>query len=161
MEKSLAEVCRWESSPEELEFMDTFDGGMWNYGDDSFPEKGVTFFAGTFVRHPVAMAAVKEVLLHLRGEGPRFWRTVRDRATRLAQSVDRMFVENGAPFRMPNFGSQMFVRAAEDHKYANLLFFHMRHKGVFLLRGLPNLHDGGAYRRGCRLRHLRVQRVRG
>jgi len=119
------------------EFMDTFDGGMWNYGDDSFPEKGVTFFAGTFVRHPLAMTAVKEVLLHLRGKGPEFWQTVGDRATRLAQSVDRMFVENGAPFRMPNFGSQMFVRAAEDHKYANLLFFHMRHKGVFLLEGFP------------------------
>ena len=28
------------------------DGGMWQYGDESFPEVGVTFFAGTFVRHP-------------------------------------------------------------------------------------------------------------
>jgi hypothetical protein len=48
-----------------------------------------------------------------------------------------MFVENNAPFRMPNFGSQMFIRAAEDHKYANLLFFHLRNKGVFLLEGFP------------------------
>jgi amino acid adenylation domain-containing protein/FkbH-like protein len=119
------------------EFMDTFDGGMWQYGDDSFPEKGVTFFAGTFVRHPLAMAAVKEVLLHLKGKGPEFWQGVKDRATRLATTVDRMFVENNAPFRMPNFGSQMFVRAAEDHKYANLLFFHLRNKGVFLLEGFP------------------------
>jgi hypothetical protein len=38
---------------------------------------------------------------------------------------------------MPNFGSQMFIRAAEDHKYANLLFFHLRNKGVFLLEGFP------------------------
>jgi glutamate-1-semialdehyde aminotransferase len=29
------------------QYMDTFDGGVWCYGDDSFPEKGVTFFAGT------------------------------------------------------------------------------------------------------------------
>jgi len=119
------------------EYMDTFDGGMWQYGDDSFPEKGVTFFAGTFVRHPLAMAAVKEVLLHLKGKGPEFWQGVKDRATRLATTVDRMFVENNAPFRMPNFGSQMFIRAAEDHKYANLLFFHLRNKGVFLLEGFP------------------------
>ncbi len=119
------------------EYMDTFDGGMWQYGDDSFPEKGVTFFAGTFVRHPLAMAAVKEVLLHLKGKGPEFWQGVKDRATRLATTVDQMFVENNAPFRMPNFGSQMFIRAAEDHKYANLLFFHLRNKGVFLLEGFP------------------------
>ncbi len=119
------------------EYMDTFDGGMWQYGDDSFPGKGVTFFAGTFVRHPLAMAAVKQVLLHLKGKGPEFWQTVKDRATRLATTVDQMFVENNAPFRMPNFGSQMFIRAAEDHKYANLLFFHLRNKGVFLLEGFP------------------------
>ena len=36
-------------------FMDALDGGMWQYGDDSFPEIGVTFFAGTFVRHPLAL----------------------------------------------------------------------------------------------------------
>ncbi len=119
------------------EYMDTFDGGMWQYGDDSFPEKGVTFFAGTFVRHPLAMAATKQVLLFLRDQTPEFWSTVRERANRLAGSVDRMFQENEAPFRMPNFGSQMFVRAEEGHKYANLLFFHLRQKGVFLLEGFP------------------------
>lgn len=119
------------------EFMDTFDGGMWQYGDDSFPEKGVTFFAGTFVRHPLAMAAVKEVLLHLKAKGPEFWQDVKDRANRLAGTIDRMFVENNAPIRMPNFGTQMFIRVAEDHKYANLFFFHLRSKGVFLLEGFP------------------------
>ncbi|HQZ28220.1 MAG TPA: amino acid adenylation domain-containing protein, partial [Verrucomicrobiales bacterium] len=119
------------------EFMDTFDGGMWQYGDDSFPEKGVTFFAGTFVRHPLAMAAVKAVLLHLREKGPEFWETVKSRANRLAETVDRLFVENNVPIRMPNFGTQMFLRVAEDHKYANLFFFHLRNKGVFLLEGFP------------------------
>jgi amino acid adenylation domain-containing protein/FkbH-like protein len=119
------------------EYMDTFDGGMWQYGDDSFPEKGVTFFAGTFVRHPLAMAAVKEVLLHLKAKGPEFWQGVKDRATRLATTVDQMFVEAGAPIRMPNFGSQMFIRVDENHKYANLFFFHLRNKGVFLLEGFP------------------------
>jgi non-ribosomal peptide synthetase component F len=97
----------------------------------------VTFFAGTFVRHPLAMAAVKAVLLHLRDKGPEFWQTVKNRANRLAQTVDRMFVENNVPIRMPNFGTQMFVRVAEDHKYANLFFFHLRNKGVFLLEGFP------------------------
>ncbi len=50
--------------------MDTFDGGYWEYGNDSFPEAGVTFFAGTFVRHPLVMAAAHATLKHLIREGP-------------------------------------------------------------------------------------------
>ncbi|HEU5479236.1 MAG TPA: aminotransferase class III-fold pyridoxal phosphate-dependent enzyme, partial [Candidatus Tumulicola sp.] len=38
-------------------WMDALDGGQWQYGDDSAPTAGVTYFAGTFVRHPMAMAA--------------------------------------------------------------------------------------------------------
>ena len=45
-------------------FMDALDGG-WNYGDESIPEVGVTYFAGTFVRHPPALVAAKAVLEHL------------------------------------------------------------------------------------------------
>ena len=38
-------------------FMDALDGGFWQYGDNSYPTAGVTFFAGTFVRHPLTLAA--------------------------------------------------------------------------------------------------------
>ncbi|MEO0415276.1 MAG: aminotransferase class III-fold pyridoxal phosphate-dependent enzyme, partial [Verrucomicrobiota bacterium] len=58
------------------EFMDTFDGGMWQYGDDSFPEQPVTFFAGTFVRHPLAMASVKAMLEFFKKQPEHFWDTV-------------------------------------------------------------------------------------
>ncbi len=51
-------------------FMDALDGGKWQYGDASFPEVGVTFFAGTFVRHPLVLAAAKAVLPHLKAAGP-------------------------------------------------------------------------------------------
>ncbi|MCB0138515.1 MAG: aminotransferase class III-fold pyridoxal phosphate-dependent enzyme, partial [Caldilineaceae bacterium] len=43
-------------------YMDALDSGMWQYGDDSVPEEDMTFFAGTFVRHPLALAAAKVVL---------------------------------------------------------------------------------------------------
>ncbi|MCC6401593.1 MAG: amino acid adenylation domain-containing protein, partial [Flavobacteriales bacterium] len=39
------------------EWMDALDGGHWQYGDDSVPPAGVTYFAGTFVRHPLTLAA--------------------------------------------------------------------------------------------------------
>jgi len=37
-------------------FMDALDGGTWSFGDNSAPEAGVTFYAGTFFRHPLALA---------------------------------------------------------------------------------------------------------
>src|SRR3546814_17344769 len=37
------------------EYMDALDGGHWQFGDDSVPTVGVTYFAGTFVRHPLAL----------------------------------------------------------------------------------------------------------
>ena len=52
------------------EFMDALDGGHWQYGDDSVPTVGVTYFAGTFVRHPLALAAAKASLVHLKQRRP-------------------------------------------------------------------------------------------
>ncbi|MBL9213335.1 MAG: amino acid adenylation domain-containing protein [Opitutaceae bacterium] len=119
------------------QYMDTFDGGVWRYGDDSFPEKGVTFFAGTFVRHPMAIAAARAVLKFLRAQEPGFWQAINARAARLAGTVDAFFVERGAPIRMPHFCSQMFVRVQEDHKYGHLLAYHLRERGIFLLESFP------------------------
>ncbi len=120
------------------EYMDTFDGGFWQYGDDSFPSKGVTFFAGTFVRHPLAIAAVHAMLKHLKVQGPEFWNTMNSRTSRLAESLDRFFIEHGIPIRVPHFCSQMFVRVQDDQKYGNLLFYRLREKGIFLLEGFPS-----------------------
>ena len=53
-------------------FMDALDGGSWRFGDDSYPEVGVTFFAGTFVRHPLTLAAMKAVMQHFQKQGPAY-----------------------------------------------------------------------------------------
>ncbi|MBX9602041.1 MAG: amino acid adenylation domain-containing protein [Bryobacteraceae bacterium] len=119
------------------EFMDTFDGGLWQYGDDSFPDKGVTFFAGTFIRHPLAMAGAHATLTFLRKQPSEFWSGIRARADRLAGSINAILAGHELPLRMPNFGSQMFVRVQEDAKLANLLFFHLRLRGVYLQEGFP------------------------
>lgn len=119
------------------EFMDTFDGGQWQYGDDSFPEKDVSFFAGTFVRHPLAMVAAREVLLHLRDRGESFWKDLEEKGNRLGRTLNQLFIDQNVPFRSPNFKSVMFIRQVEENKYAHLLFFHLREKGVFMLEGFP------------------------
>ncbi|MEM1440745.1 MAG: amino acid adenylation domain-containing protein, partial [Verrucomicrobiota bacterium] len=120
------------------EFMDTFDGGHWNYGDDSFPEKPVTFFAGTFVRHPLAMAGVKAMLTFFKKQPLHFWQALNAKGDRLAGTVHRFFEDHHLPYELPNRGSLMFARVGEDQPYGNLLFYHLRERGVYLLEGFPS-----------------------
>jgi len=54
----------------QAKYLDAFDGGQWQYGDASFPEAMVTFFGGTFVKHPVSLAAAKAVLEKIKADGP-------------------------------------------------------------------------------------------
>ncbi len=119
-------------------FMDTFDGGPWQYGDDSFPQAPVTFFAGTFVRHPLAMAALKAMLTFFKTQPDFFWKTVNAKGDRLAGTVDRWFADNDMPFQMPNCGSLMYLRIGEDQKYGGLLGAGLRDRGVFMLEGFPS-----------------------
>src|SRR5205807_8937708 len=37
--------------PGKAAYMDSIDGGMWRYGDASYPRAETTFFAGTFCKH--------------------------------------------------------------------------------------------------------------
>jgi glutamate-1-semialdehyde aminotransferase len=37
------------------EVMSVFDGGVWSYGDDSFPTAQRTIFAGAYFKHPLSM----------------------------------------------------------------------------------------------------------
>src|SRR3546814_8183667 len=91
-------------------FMDTFDGGQWGYGDDTFPAAGVTFFAGTFVRHPLAIAAVHATLQYLKAQGPSLQEGVNRRTTRMATEHNAFFAQRGVKIHIAHFASQMFIR---------------------------------------------------
>ncbi|WP_306252748.1 non-ribosomal peptide synthetase [Parvularcula sp. IMCC14364] len=118
-------------------FMDTFDGGQWSYGDDSRPTAGVTFFAGTFVRHPLAIAAAHASLSYIKTAGPALQQGVNKKATRLATTLTAFFAEQGVNFEVPHFASQMFIRNNEENELATLFFYHMRDRGIHLLEGFP------------------------
>ncbi len=119
------------------EYMDALDGGAWNYGDDSFPEVGVTFFAGTFVRHPLAMAAAWRVVQHLLGEGPRLQIEMEERVGRLCRTLNRYFEETGVPIRLPHFSAYAVIEHAPELKHASLLWYYLRDKGVHVWEGRP------------------------
>jgi amino acid adenylation domain-containing protein len=119
-------------------YMDTFDGGAWNFGDDSFPQAPVTFFAGTFVRHPLTMAATKAMLEQLRDLPPLFWQSLAAKGDRLAGQVERWFRANDMPFAIPHCGSLMYLRIDGSEPLAPLIGTHLRDRGVFMLEGFPS-----------------------
>jgi amino acid adenylation domain-containing protein len=117
-------------------FMDALDGGMWQYGDDSVPETGVTFFAGTFVRHPLALAAAHAVLKRLKESGPDLQRRLNERTTTFVQRLNSFLEGRGVPNRIEHFASWFYFSLA-DQPYGSLLYYLLREKGVHIQEGFP------------------------
>jgi glutamate-1-semialdehyde aminotransferase len=119
------------------QFMDALDGGPWQFGDDSRPTVGVTYFAGTFVRHPLALAACKAVIDHLREAGPGLQEQLTARAAGMAAELNTFFETVGAPLRIKQFASLFRTAFTEDHPYQDLVFPMLRDRGVHLLDNFP------------------------
>ncbi|HEU4404666.1 MAG TPA: amino acid adenylation domain-containing protein [Polyangiaceae bacterium] len=116
-------------------YMDALDGGGWSYGDASVPEVGVTYFAGTFVRHPLALAACKASLEHLRDAGPELQRRVNERNAALVAEINAFFKRAEAPYELTSCGSWFKLSYPDDLPFGGLLFFWLRHKGVHIWDG--------------------------
>jgi amino acid adenylation domain-containing protein len=118
-------------------YMDALDGGMWQYGDESFPEVGVTFFAGTFVRHPLAMAACKAVLQHLKNEGPALQERLTARTTDMIARINALLAKNEVPTHIESFSSFFYFSFPADFRFGSLFYYHLRAKGIHLLENFP------------------------
>ena len=119
------------------EFMDALDGGAWQYGDESIPTVGVTYFAGTFVRHPLALAAAKAVLNHLKTEGPALQVSLNQRTTEMVDGLNAFCREAGAPIVLKSFSSVWRIFFTEDHPLQDLLYAMMRSRGIHILDNFP------------------------
>jgi glutamate-1-semialdehyde aminotransferase/acyl carrier protein len=119
------------------EYMDALDGGHWQYGDDSIPTVGVTYFAGTFVRHPLALAAAKAVLEHVKAQGPQLQQRLNARVAAMAAELNAFCAEVGAPVEVRHFASVWKTFFREEHPLQDLLFAMMRSRGVHILDNFP------------------------
>jgi amino acid adenylation domain-containing protein len=113
-------------------YMDALDGGTWQYGDDSQPEAGVTYFAGTFVRHPLALAAGKATLLYMKERGPALQEELNARTKRLSDALNVICEKEGIPLYSPSFGSLWKIKFKYELAYGELLFTLMRFKGIHI-----------------------------
>jgi glutamate-1-semialdehyde aminotransferase/acyl carrier protein len=119
------------------QYMDALDGGGWRYGDDSIPTVGVTYFAGTFVRHPLALAAAKASLEHLKAAGPALQEGLTARTAAMVAELNRYCEDVGAPIKLTQFASVWRIGFTEEHPFQDLLFPMMRSRGVHILEHFP------------------------
>jgi len=118
-------------------WMDALDGGHWQYGDDSGPTAGVTYFAGTFVRHPMAMAAAHAALRFMKESGPALQESLNERTSAMAAELNAHFRSVGAPLEVRHFASLWKTFFTEPQPYGELLFCYLRDKGIHIWDGFP------------------------
>ncbi|WP_454801973.1 amino acid adenylation domain-containing protein [Mucilaginibacter phyllosphaerae] len=119
------------------EYMDALDGGFWEYGDGSVPEVGVTYFAGTFVRHPLALAACMASLQYMKERGPALQEKLTSLATRLKDGMDATCKKHNLPLTLVGYASLWRLKFLEEIPYSELLFTLMRLRGIHVLDGFP------------------------
>jgi glutamate-1-semialdehyde 2,1-aminomutase len=122
-------------------FMDRIDGGMWNYGDASYPQVKTTVFAGTYCKHPLSVAAARAVLKYIKIQSPTLQQQLNQRTSEFITTLNNYFEAEGLPIQMANFGS-LFGSAASnvnpsessDSSIAmKLLSYHLFDKGFLFL----------------------------
>lgn len=113
-------------------YLDAIDGGMWNFGDASFPRVGTTYYAGTFFKHPLVMSAVLAVLTHLKEQGPQLQERLGARTTRFVAEVNAYFDERGMPMQVMNFGSLFRFYFSTEWKHSELFFYELLARGVWV-----------------------------
>src|SRR5690606_2628046 len=98
---------------------------------------GVTYFAGTFVRHPLTLAAAKASLLHIKQHGAALQQRLNQRTAAMAAELNAFAAEVGAPLRIRSFASLWRTHFEEDHPQQELLFAMMRSRGIDILDNFP------------------------
>src|SRR5690606_14316308 len=104
---------------------------------DSIPEAGVTYFAGTFVRHPLALATTKAALEYMKAQGPQLQEQLNQHTDYLASKMNATAERYGTPIFIAHFGSLWKIKYKEEYPYSELLFTTMRHKGIHIQDGFP------------------------
>ncbi|ODN72175.1 aminotransferase class III-fold pyridoxal phosphate-dependent enzyme [Methylobrevis pamukkalensis] len=118
--------------------MDHIDGGAWSFGDASAPSAKTTFFAGTYCRHPLALAAARATALKLIEAGPALQDGLNATTSALVTRLNARMAAAGLPVEFTCFGSFFSIaltRSAIDARAVSLLSILLLTRGIHLRGG--------------------------
>ncbi len=111
------------------DFMDRLDGGGWMPGS-SGPMPGAVFFAGTFNKNPLTMAASVAVLRQLEQEGSQLQNRLNQRTAELVTRLNDVFAQRTNAYRVDSAGSLFRFIGVPD-----LFYYHLLARGVYVWEG--------------------------
>ncbi|WYB32009.1 aminotransferase class III-fold pyridoxal phosphate-dependent enzyme [Streptomyces sp. SM1P] len=111
------------------DLLDGVDGGFWRYGEPGGPARETTFIGGTYMQHPLSMAAARAVLTHLTEQGPGLQSGLNDRTQALADRLNAFFHDEEFPLELAHFGSMFRFKHRAD---LELLYHHLQLRGVYV-----------------------------
>ncbi len=113
-------------------FMDAVDGGMWQYGDGSYPESEITFSTGTYFKHPLIMPAVVAALKYIKESGFQLQESLNAKAKYAADELDAFFKAKAFPLRVAQIGSLFRLLHGPELRYMDLFYYHLLEKGIYV-----------------------------
>ena len=119
-------------------FMDHIDGGPWRFGDNSAPQVPTTFFAGTFCKHPLSLAAAHAALQHLKDQGSALQETLNQRTNVLVKRLNTFTASADMPIQFTRFGSFFTIALTQSQlspTATNLLSYYLLNQGIHLRGG--------------------------
>lgn len=117
------------------EIMDVADGGMWEYGDDSYPMVEQTFYAGTFFKHPFTMAAAYTILKFYKEDNNALQNRLAERTSDLVRRLNEVFQKYDVPIEVNNFTSLFKFKALDENAYIDIFYYKLLDYGVFTWEG--------------------------
>ena len=117
------------------EIMDVADGGQWEYGDNSYPMKEQTFYAGTFFKHPLTMAAAHTILSYYKENNNALQEELTAKTTNLVKELNAIFRKYNAPIEVNNFSSLFKFKELNDDAYIDIFYYKLLDYGVFTWEG--------------------------
>ncbi|WP_221308354.1 non-ribosomal peptide synthetase/type I polyketide synthase [Nocardiopsis mwathae] len=119
-------------------YLDAVDGGAYSDVDDSRPAVPTTFFAGTFCKHPLTMAACRAVLTTLKEGGEERIAELNRFTDDFVRRANDLFDREEVPIRLSHCASMYKYENVAPRDVArmtlttNLFFKLLAHHGVFV-----------------------------
>ena len=111
-------------------YMNSFDGGYWGYGDDSSPEGVIAYFASTFIKNPISVAAAHAALSEIQRLGPDLQRDLNEKTARFAKQISEIFLRKKAPLMIQSASSFFMIKNADASPLTRLFNYVLRTKGI-------------------------------
>ncbi len=111
-------------------YMNSFDGGYWSYGDDSSPEGVIAYFASTFIKNPISVAAAHAALSEIQRLGPSLQQDLNEKTARFTKRISEIFLRKKAPLMIQSASSFFMIKNADASPLTRLFNYVLRTKGV-------------------------------